>query len=378
VMADRPEAYWRLDEASAGSVVDSAGPHDGTLVGSATLSQPGVLAGDSDTCMSFGGGGCVRVPNLESLNTPAFSIECWAQYQGPFPVPSGSYYTPVSSAAWGPDNSGYLIYACPNGLWETWLGEKSGSWCFNSSGVAVAPNAWTHLVSTFDGTYSRIFVNGTLAATTPAGVGMFVQNTTTPLSIGQNSAASGYNFIGPIDEVVFYQSALSPDRVLAHYQLATSGTNSQPVFVTEPVSQTVEVGTTATFTASVIGAPTISLQWKNDGVDIPGATGTSYSVTNTYYTDGGHQYSLAATNSVGGAVSLPATLTVMPPASQTNLVIQTKAGTSGSGAILELIWPAGTLYSAPAVTGPWTVVSDAPLPYYTVSPTNATMFFKRE
>jgi hypothetical protein len=54
------------------------------------------------------------------------------------------------------------------------------------------------------------------------------------------------------------------------------------------------------------------------------------------------------------------------------------AGTSGSGAILELIWPAGTLYSAPAVTGPWTVVEGATLPYYTVSPTNAVMFFRRE
>jgi hypothetical protein len=113
-----------------------------------------------------------------------------------------------------------------------------------------------------------------------------------------------------------------------------------------------------------------------DGVDVPGATGLSLSVTNVYYTDGGHQYALAATNDVGGAVSLPATLTVMPPSSQTNLVFRAKTGTSGS--VLELIWAAGTLYSAPAVTGPWTVVIGATLPYYTVSPTNAAMFFRRE
>jgi hypothetical protein len=156
------------------------------------------------------------------------------------------------------------------------------------------------------------------------------------------------------------------------------GTNSLPVCIQPPASQTVTVGATATFTAAVIGAPTITCQWQKDGVDIPGATGWTLSVPNVYYTDGGHQYAMAATNGIGGTISLPATLTVMPPASQTNLVFRAKAGTSGSGAIMELIWPAGTLYSAPEVNGPWTAVSGATLPYYTISPTNAAMFFRRE
>ena len=169
---------------------------------------------------------------------------------------------------------------------------------------------------------------------------------------------------------------LSPEHINAHYNLGVSGASGLPVFVPPPASQTVTVGATATFTATVLGAPTLSYQWQKDGLDIPGATGLSLSLTNVYYTDGGHQYSLAATNGSGGAVSLPATLMVMPPSSQTNLVLRAQTGSSGS--VLELIWPAGTLYSAPALTGPWTVVSGAALPYYTVSPTNAAMFFRRE
>jgi len=175
--------------------------------------------------------------------------------------------------------------------------------------------------------------------------------------------------------VASYKTALSAARIHAHYALGAYGSNSVPVFTEPPSSQTVTVGTTANFTATVIGAPTITYQWKKDGVDIPGKTNLTLNVTNAYYTDAG-QYALAATNGVGGAVSLPATLTVMPPSSQTNLVLRARAGTSGS--VLELTWPAGTLYSAPDVTGPWTVVSGATLPYYTVSPTNATMFFRRE
>jgi hypothetical protein len=66
----------------------------------------------------------------------------------------------------------------------------------------------------------------------------------------------------------------------------------------------------------------------------------------------------------------------MPPASQTSLVVRPRAGTSG--AVLELVWPAGTLYSATNVAGPWSAVSGAALPYYQVSPTNAAMFFRRQ
>ena len=186
-----------------------------------------------------------------------------------------------------------------------------------------------------------------------------------------------FAFDGLIDEVACYKTALSAARINAHYALGAYGSNSVPVFTEPPSSQTVAVGTTANFTATVVGAPTITYQWKKDGVDIPGKTDLTLSVTNAYYTDAG-QYALAATNGIGGSVSLPATLTVMPAASQTNLVLRTKAGTSGSGEVMELIWPAGTLYSAPVLTGPWTVVIGATLPYYTVSPTNATMFFRRE
>ena len=90
------------------------------------------------------------------------------------------------------------------------------------------------------------------------------------------------------------------------------------------------------------------------------------SFTSVDYTNAG-QYRLAATNSYGGVLCPAATLTVMPPASVTNLTYRFSAGTSGSDAPLELIWPTGTLYSATNVAGPWVAVSGATLPYYRVS-----------
>jgi hypothetical protein len=370
VVADAPEAYWRLNDAS-GATLDSMGRHDGSPSGGYfARGQTGALADNGDTCVQFDKGSqdLVTVPYSSNLNAVPFSIECWAQYTGPSPV--DTYYAAVGCT--DASNRGYVVYATPSTTWECWLGRGS-DWSYGHA-LTLQPSAWAHLVATFDGTTAKIYKNGVLTQSSPAA--SFLPNLSQPFFIGCNLAYGAYYFTGFIDEVACYKSVLSPERVNAHYNLGWYGTNALPVFVPPPASQTVEAGATATFTATVIGAPTLSYQWQKDGVNIPGATGLTLSVTNVYYTDGGHQYALAATNAVGGAVSLPATLTVMPPASQTNLVLRTQAGSSG--AVLELIWPAGTLYSAPAMTGPWTAVGDATLPYYTVSPTNATMFFRRE
>ncbi|HVM48657.1 MAG TPA: LamG-like jellyroll fold domain-containing protein [Candidatus Acidoferrum sp.] len=370
VVADKPEAYWRLDETSAGTVSDSMGRHDGWMSGSVSLSQPGVLAGDGDTCMSFSQG-YVNVPYSPALNTKVFSIECWAQYQGASPL--SDYYCAVSSVAWG--NSGYLIYAAADNFWEAWLGESSGNWCFNH-GSAVTSNAWAHLVSVFDGTNSAMYVNGTLGQLVTPG-GTVVQNSTMPLAIGWNDAAGGYYFTGPIDEVAFYPSALTPERVMAHYQLGISGTNSQPLFVTEPVSQTVEEGLPASFSPALAGASPMSYQWKQAGLNVTGATAQTLTFASVDYANAG-PYTLAATNNYGGAVSAAASLTVLPPASVTNLTA--RISQSPTGTKLELIWPLGyTLYCATNTAAPaWLPVAGATAPYYNVpvSTSIPQMYFK--
>jgi hypothetical protein len=389
VVGDLPEAYWRLNETNDGTgiIFDSMGRHDGATRSwggqvdngaGFTYGQPGALADNPDTCVLFQNANqnLITVPYSAALNATPFSFECWANLSS-LPVSPLWYstYSSVDSTGGAVNRGGGLFAMGEDGKWEDWFYEN-GIWGVGS-GSPTAISQWVHLVATYDGTWQYLYVNGTLVSSLAT---TFYPNTTTPFHIGSarsDLAAGDKWFDGPLDEVAWYRTALSAARINAHYTLGVYGTNSLPVFVQPPASQTVAVGATATFTATVVGAPTINYQWKKDGVDISGATGTSYSVPSTYYTDGGHQYSLAATNSVGGVVSVAATLTVMPPASQTNLVLRTKAGTSGAGTIIEIIWPAGTLYSAPEITATnWTAVSDATLPYYTVSPTNATMFFK--
>ncbi len=94
-----------------------------------------------------------------------------------------------------------------------------------------------------------------------------------------------------------------------------------PAVTTQPVSQTINAGGTATFTAAASGYPAPSVQWQqstNGGVSwgiIGGATSTILTLNNVGSSQNGYEYQAVFTNSAGSATSTTATLTVnVPPA----------------------------------------------------------------
>ncbi|ATC63933.1 hypothetical protein CMV30_08190 [Nibricoccus aquaticus] len=90
-----------------------------------------------------------------------------------------------------------------------------------------------------------------------------------------------------------------------------------PVITTQPQSQTVIVGDPATLSVVASGggdtAGTLSYQWKKNGMDITGATGSSYAIPATIFGDAGN-YTVTVTNSIGSTTSSTAILAVNPPA----------------------------------------------------------------
>ncbi len=74
--------------------------------------------------------------------------------------------------------------------------------------------------------------------------------------------------------------------------------------------QTVIQGNNGSFNASVAGLPTPSVQWQQNSVDIPGATGVPLILTNVQYSQDGFVYSLIASNEAG-VVTSNATLHVI-------------------------------------------------------------------
>jgi hypothetical protein len=82
-----------------------------------------------------------------------------------------------------------------------------------------------------------------------------------------------------------------------------------PTFTTQPQSQGAFTGTRVTFSAAASGSGTISYQWRKNGLDIFGATATSYAIASVQQSDAG-SYSVLATDSNGSTSSSSAVLTV--------------------------------------------------------------------
>jgi hypothetical protein len=96
-----------------------------------------------------------------------------------------------------------------------------GATGYLTTGVFMPALTPTHVVTTWDGTAVRAFVNGgvvytntVFAGRTLTGVGA----TTQLKSFGCLEGGAGADLIGTIDECALYAAALSPDRIARHSQ----------------------------------------------------------------------------------------------------------------------------------------------------------------
>jgi pectate lyase len=119
--------------------------------------------------------------------------------------------------------------------------------------------------------------------------------------------------------------------------LSVNTNPAAPVFVTQPASQVVSVGSTASFTAVAAGTAPISYQWNRNGTTIPGATSSTLTLTNAQTTNDG-SYTVTASNSVGSVTSDAAILTVitaLPVVNTAFNLVGFGQATTGGGVIPE-------------------------------------------
>lgn len=112
--------------------------------------------------------------------------------------------------------------------------------------------------------------------------------------------------------------------------LTVSTTPQPPAISTQPLSRTVALGQTATFSVSASSSSGITFQWSRNTVPLVGATAASYTTAPVVVGDEAAQFTVAVTNSTGTTTSSAAVLTI------SNLpipVIQLAAGGSHSAAL---------------------------------------------
>ena len=82
-----------------------------------------------------------------------------------------------------------------------------------------------------------------------------------------------------------------------------------PVVIAPPTNQFVRTGGAATNSISFSGVPLPSCQWQQDGVNLPGATNMTFSLTNASGANGGG-YRVVLVNPVGAVTSVVATVRI--------------------------------------------------------------------
>jgi concanavalin A-like lectin/glucanase superfamily protein len=206
VLADRPLGYWRLGGQGI-AAHDELGRDDGQYTGACTLGAEGAITGD--TAVGFDGVSCrVVLGDVYSFTgVAAYSLEAWVLV-----MPGGPAYRNIVGAqtrdATNPID-GYALIVAPGGVT---LERSIGGANFKTPVLAVADGVFAHVVATYDGAMSRVFVDGMLAGSIADDRPMPAYATN--LEIG--ASVTGNNFIGTIDEVAIYDTALTPERITAH------------------------------------------------------------------------------------------------------------------------------------------------------------------
>jgi hypothetical protein len=103
-----------------------------------------------------------------------------------------------------------------------------------------------------------------------------------------------------------------------------------PVITVQPLSQTVQILGSVTFTVTASSGTTMSYQWSKNSATIAGATLSSYTIATVQTTDAG-TYSVKVTNAKGSVTSSGATLTVLAAPTITTQPVS-QVGTQGLSA----------------------------------------------
>ncbi|MFL6181547.1 MAG: PQQ-dependent sugar dehydrogenase [Actinomycetes bacterium] len=96
----------------------------------------------------------------------------------------------------------------------------------------------------------------------------------------------------------------------ALYRIDPLTTTDAPVINSQPRDVTTSIGSSTSFSVLAAGSPPLTYQWYRDGVQIPGATSSTYSLPSVSSPDSGSTFMVKVSNSVGFVDSRAATLIV--------------------------------------------------------------------
>ena len=302
-------SYYTFDQDNAN---DNVGSHNGTLAGTGSLA-PG-FGGVPGLGLRLDGNGWVQLGRVSDFDfaSGAGSAEAWVQVAWPT---SFSAYDPCIFADrdYGTVNNQLLVWSVHMARNKTGVGVWNGT-SYQAMPIPDPGTNWHHFAVVWDNSSgsptTTIYWDGALAGQTSQGLGPMPETTQISSSTA-NSVSEGW--IGMLDEVAFYSTALSADTVAEHYGASFAA----PIITLQPIGGTFLPGVQLQLTVGTIG-PNLTYQWYMNSNAITGAKSPTLTFTSLAATNAGSYYVVVSnpnTNvtstvvTVGVASPLPAALT---------------------------------------------------------------------
>lgn len=173
----------------------------------AVLSSSARAQYSDNQAASFNGtSSCIAVPNEADLNpTTALTLEAWIYPTAYNPAGSGVITKNFATSYWLGYSSIGRVYFYPKG--------GAGQVLNSKVSTLIQLNTWTHLAATYDGSISRIYINGVEDTSTASLTGAIGVNTDTLYIGAERSSAFFCNYQGHIDEVRLWSVARSAAEI---------------------------------------------------------------------------------------------------------------------------------------------------------------------
>ncbi|MBU1997851.1 MAG: LamG domain-containing protein, partial [Candidatus Omnitrophica bacterium] len=214
-ISDGLVGYWKLDETASPALDSSGHSIHGTWTSApaATSLTPDVNFVDPYSLDFNGTSDYVRVPSDELLNLTRFTVAFWMYADTD--SDTASVEQPICKAVSGSNDSANYVFAWSHSsasVQNSFHFYDGSSWEVAQIVTTMNSQTWYHVVGTYDGTNLKVYLNGALEDTEPAG-DPITGNYDLFLGSGQDSNNPGDYFEGKVDDVRIYDRALSAAEI---------------------------------------------------------------------------------------------------------------------------------------------------------------------
>jgi len=204
--------YWRFDEGSNNVAIDYSGNNNnGTIVGPSWQNQSNCRLGN---CLSFNGlDQYVTISHNNAFVPSSLTIAAWVK-----PNNFSSYMQVVSKFS-ETSNFSYQLNITNAGKLRIDSSSNGSTYGTLISENSLISGIWNYVVTTWDGTKWRLFINGVEDINILGFAGpLFNGNTSLDIGRVSGGGVNGQYFNGNIDEVRLYDRALVSEEIQKIYK----------------------------------------------------------------------------------------------------------------------------------------------------------------